>query len=68
MSGSYLDRGDRVVIKNSTNKFGSDDLSIHQGKHGVILENNGWGLCSVELDDGTLIKAWSNADLKRESE
>jgi hypothetical protein len=36
------------------------------GMHGIITENDGWGLCTVALDDGTTIKAWNGADLERE--
>ena len=62
----FIDRGDRVVNVDNARFQGSDDLSEHQGKHGKVLSNDGWGLCEVLLDDGTSVYAWNGADLRRE--
>lgn len=59
----YLDVGDWVKITGNTNFAGSDDLSNHQGKEGVIKSNDGSGLCDVKLDNGVVVKCWNGADL-----
>lgn len=65
------DVGDRVVVVGNTNGgFSgavSSDLTKHMGKHGVIVHNNGCGLCKVLLDDGAKVLAWNGCDLKPES-
>ena len=68
MGKDYIDRGDRVIIVGDTHANGSSVLAAHQGKHGVVLSNDGFGLCEVRLDDGTIVTAWNSADLKREGE
>lgn len=36
------------------------------GKRGVVVHNDGWGFCTVDLDDGSRISAWNGKDLERE--
>lgn len=64
----YIDTGDRVVIisDGTITGFGGADLSKHKGKHGLVLGNDGWGCCTVKLDDGETVTAWNSSDLKRE--
>lgn len=62
----YIDSGDRVVVTGNARVLGSDNLTDHQGKHGLVIGNDGWGKCSVQLDDGSYITAWNDADLTRE--
>ena len=54
---SPLDEGYRVVIAGNTHLNDSDDLTQHQGKHGSVLSNNEWGLCVIQLDDGSVVRA-----------
>ena len=65
---SHIDKGDRVVITGNSFCMGSHDLSEHQGKHGIVEFNNGWGLCNVRFDDGTTVRAWNGADLELEEQ
>lgn len=62
--------GDRVVVVRNMNAGPegqeSSDLSEHIGKHGIITSNDGWGLCGVLLDDGTMVSAWNRHDLQKE--
>ena len=66
----YPDVGDRVIVIRNANAGSvgqqSSNLSEHIGKHGVITANDGWGLCSVELDDGARVLAWNRYDLQKE--
>lgn len=64
----HIDAGDRVVIASDGNitGFGGQTLTKHKGKHGVVLTNDGWGLCRVLLDDGEEVSAWNGADLEKE--
>lgn len=63
------DVGDRVVIVSdgNPNGFGGQFLREHKGKHGVVLSNDGWGRCSVRLDDGSVVDCWNAADLGLEA-
>jgi len=45
MGKDYIDRGDRVIIVGDTHANGSSVLAAHQGKHGLVLSNDGFGLC-----------------------
>lgn len=65
---TYIDKGDRVVIKSDGTQtgFGGNNLKEHKGKHGIVLRNDGFGLCKVKLDDGNEVSAWNSADLMRE--
>ena len=64
----FIDKGDRVVIKSDghPNGFGGQVLTEHKGKHGLVLSNDGFGRCSVLLDDGKAVDCWNGADLERE--
>lgn len=64
------DTGDRVVISSegTITGFGGQSLKQYCGQHGVILQNDGWGCCSVRLDSGRIVIAWNGADLTLESE
>ncbi len=65
MSEEYITVGDRVVI--SPNRgLGASNLRPHDGKHGVVIKEDGYGYCKVRLDDGTEVYAWNIRDLERE--
>jgi hypothetical protein len=64
----YISTDDRVVIKSRGNEtgFGGQDLTGHIGKRGTVLSEEGFGLCTVRLDDGGVVEAWNGADLDYE--
>lgn len=62
---AYITVGDRVTILPSRG-LGASDLRPHDGKHGVVIEEDGWGFCRVRLDDGTEVFAWNLRDLQHE--
>mgnify|MGYP001586952418 CR=1 FL=1 len=62
----YIDHGDRIIVVGNTHAVGSSNLSAHQGRHGTVLNNDGFGLCQIRLDNRTIVYAWSDVDIKRE--
>lgn len=58
MAGSYIDKDDRVVVVNAR-AF---------GKHGLVLSNNGFGGCVVQLDEGGKVFVQNERDLQYEAE
>ena len=54
---------ERFTITGNTRCNGSSDLSQHQGKKGVIVSNDGFGLCRALLDDGTKVTVWNYSDV-----
>ncbi len=61
----YIRLNDRVIVVGNTSANGSSDLSAHQGKHGVVIDEvNRDGRCRIRLDDGAEVYAWSGADLE----
>jgi hypothetical protein len=69
---SYIDTGDRVIVKsgkNQSNGFGGSNIAEqHEGLHGLVLSNDGWGHCSVLLDNGETISCWNGANLEWEAD
>lgn len=65
---SYIDKDDRVVVLAHIEEQAHARMPYPDavGKHGIVLSNDGWGLCAVKLDDGSTIRAWNHADLVRE--
>lgn len=64
--GQFIDVGDRVRIAGNANAYGSDDLTDRMGERGVVTDNDGFGLCTVEMElDGSVVLAWNRADLER---
>jgi hypothetical protein len=57
-SAGYIDRGDRVKVRN-VKAFGA---------HGIVISNNGWGRCEVRLDDGRTLDFMNVRDLIYEDE
>lgn len=66
----YLTDGDRVVVLEhiSQDAHARTPRPEAAGHHGEIINNDGWGLCKVRLDNGEVIYAWNNADLTREED
>jgi hypothetical protein len=66
----YIDTGDRVIIKSVElvhNGFGGTSLRPeHLGMHGIVLRNDGWGHCRVQLDNGDEISCWNGKHLDSE--
>jgi hypothetical protein len=54
----YIDRGDRVKVRN-TQAFGA---------HGLVLSNDGFGRVEVKLDDGRKLTLMNHRDLIYEDE
>lgn len=65
----YIDMGDRVVVKPDIAESAHARMPRPGaiGKHGVVLENDGYGMCTVRLDDDGVIHAWNAKDLEREA-
>jgi len=63
----FIDTGDRVVTTAGLGEPQHARLARpeHVGKRGVVISNDGWGLCTVELEDGSLVTAWNIYDLER---
>jgi ribosomal protein L24 len=53
----WKDRGDRVVVKSGP----------FAGKHGTVLENDGFGEILVRLDDGTKVRGYEGAEFDYEN-
>ena len=62
----FITVGDRVVVRADKAFMGSSDLHPHDGKRGVVVEMDNWGLCTVKLDDGIEVDAWNLSGLRRE--
>lgn len=63
---TYIDAGDKVrvtngVLEDTHKRKAKPDLV---GKNGVVLENDGWGWCTVRLEDGTTHGLWNGKDLE----
>ncbi len=65
---NYIDTEDRVIIVGDGGDFGADNLTPHQGKHGIVLSNDGSGFCRVRLDDNNIVYAWNRRDLAWEKD
>ena len=61
----YIDRGDRVIVKQLIGISGSVKDKSYIGKTGVVISNDGFGLCEVKLDDGRKGMFWNGNDLER---
>lgn len=68
MISDYLDHGDRVIVTDGVLEDAHARSARPElvGKHGVIVENDGWGRCVVVFDDGTQATLWNKLDLERE--
>lgn len=64
----YIDQGDRVIVTAGIAEPTHQRLGVPAaaGQHGVVLDQDGWGLCTVRLDNGAEICAWNGKDLERE--
>lgn len=69
---NYIDTGDRIVVSSTDNAntgFGGGSLRPeHLGMHGKVLRNDGWGHCSVLLDNGDEVSCWNGANLSLEED
>ena len=69
----YIDNGDLVKVINvgsggtPIDGVTSDDKR-YLGKIGTVINNNGWGLCTVEFPDGSRVRFWNGADLEYATE
>jgi len=63
----YITRGDRVVVKDVENfscGFGGSNLKPeHLHMRGVVLDENGFGHCEVQLENGDIISCWNGKNL-----
>ena len=68
---SWIDAGDRVIVKcgeNVGNGFGGSNIAErHEGMHGLVLSNDGFGHCRVLLDNGETISCWNGKNLDWEA-
>lgn len=65
----WIDVGDRVVVTDRIAKPEHMRSARPEaaGQHGEVVSNDGWGLCRVQLDNGTRITAWNGIDLEWET-
>lgn len=63
----YIGAGDRVIVTEGIKEKAHARRPRPElvGMKGIVMENDGWGLCKVELDDGTWASLWNAKDLKR---
>lgn len=65
---NYIDEGDRVIIKQVIGVRGSARDKSYIGKTGIVVSNDGLGLCEVKLDDGRTDIFWNSSGLEKISE
>lgn len=58
----YLDVGERVRVKKYSGFTGRPQHRA--GEEGVIVYNNGWGLCTVVFDNGSRGNFYNDSELE----
>jgi len=65
---NYINGRDKVIVKKVIGVNGSANDKSYIGKTGIVISNDGFGLCEVRLDDGRRGRFWNGNDLERINE